>query len=151
MTNDVADSSAIARAARPYLIVASNGMLTGGRIVSHLRRLIDDPGATILFVGYQGVGTLGASLQAVRSDRRRRQGRRRALPGALRSGFSAHADEAQILGLAGQLLQGRRPGRAAPVFLVHGDPDAQEALEPKVRALGLEPFVPRWRQRVTLD
>ena len=52
------------RAPRPYMIVASNGMLTGGRVVSHLRNLIDDPKATILFVGYQGEGTLGAHLQA---------------------------------------------------------------------------------------
>ena len=43
VTNDVKDSQAIARAPRPYMIVASNGMLTGGRVVSHLRNLIDDP------------------------------------------------------------------------------------------------------------
>ena len=30
VTNEVEDSKAIARAPRPYMIVASNGMLTGG-------------------------------------------------------------------------------------------------------------------------
>src|ERR1044071_4523384 len=64
ITRTADDSKAIATAPRPYMIVASNGMLTGGRVVSHLRNLIDDPGATILFVGYQGEGTLGAHLQA---------------------------------------------------------------------------------------
>jgi predicted metal-dependent RNase len=64
VTNDVKASQAIARAPRPYMIVASNGMLTGGRVVGHLRNLIDDPTATILFVGYQGEGTLGSHLQA---------------------------------------------------------------------------------------
>jgi len=64
VTNDVKASQAIERAARPYMIVASNGMLTGGRVVGHLRNLIGDPAATILFVGYQGEGTLGAHLQA---------------------------------------------------------------------------------------
>ena len=59
VTNDVKASRAIERAPRPYMIVASNGMLTGGRVVGHLRNLIDDPNATILFVGYQGEGTLG--------------------------------------------------------------------------------------------
>ena len=39
-------------------------MLTGGRVLSHLRRLIGDTKAMILFVGYQGEGTLGANLQA---------------------------------------------------------------------------------------
>ena len=52
------------RRQRPYMIVASNGMLTGGRVLGHLRNLIDDPAATLLFVGYQGEGTLGSHLQA---------------------------------------------------------------------------------------
>ena len=64
VTNDVKQSQAIEHAPRPYMIVASNGMLTGGRVVGHLRNLIDDPRAMILFVGYQGEGTLGAHLQA---------------------------------------------------------------------------------------
>ena len=64
VTNDAKESQAIQYAPRPYMIVASNGMLTGGRVVGHLRHLIDDPGATLLFVGYQGEGTLGAHLQA---------------------------------------------------------------------------------------
>jgi len=36
------------------------------------------------------------------------------------------------------------------VFLVHGDPEAQIALEPKVRALGFATHVPHWHERVTL-
>ena len=69
ITNDVKDSQQIARAQRPYMIVASNGMLTGGRVVGHLRDLIGDPNATILFVGYQGVGTLGAASRPARRPR----------------------------------------------------------------------------------
>src|SRR5881628_3216678 len=64
VTNDAARSRAITDAPRPYMIVASNGMLTGGRVLNHLRDLIDDPNATLLFVGYQGEGTLGAHLQS---------------------------------------------------------------------------------------
>src|SRR5690606_14450345 len=51
VTRTVAQSRAIARARRPYMIVASNGMLTGGRVVGHLRNLIDAPDATILSAG----------------------------------------------------------------------------------------------------
>ena len=80
------------------MIVASNGMLTGGRVVGHLRNLIDDPDATILFVGYQGEGTLGAHLQAganeVRLDGQPRQVRCQVRS---ISGFSAHADESELL------------------------------------------------------
>jgi len=155
VTNDVRDSQAIERAQRPYMIVASNGMLTGGRIVGHLRHLIDDPHATILFVGYQGVGTLGAHLQAgartVTLDGQVRQVRCR-----IRSisGFSAHADENELLAWLGRFVEGKRPGDAGyprRVFLVHGDPEAQVALEPKVRALGLATHVPHWHERVELD
>ena len=64
VTNDANDSKKIKDAPRPYTIIASNGMLTGGRVLHHLSNLIDDPTATLLFVGYQGQGTLGAHLQA---------------------------------------------------------------------------------------
>ncbi len=109
--------------------------------------------ATILFVGYQGEGTLGAHLQAgaktVKLD-----GQVRTVRCRVRSisGFSAHADESQLLEWISRFRDGvdgaRRPRR---VFLVHGDPEAQQALEPKVRALGFETRVPEWHERVTLD
>ncbi|MBF6606291.1 MAG: MBL fold metallo-hydrolase [Chloroflexi bacterium] len=155
IVNDMAASEAIARAPRPYMIVASNGMLTGGRVVGHLRRLIDDPHAMLLFVGYQGVGTLGAHLQAgattVKLD-----GEVRHVRCQVRSisGFSAHADEPELLAWLANFGRGRRRGdRGFPrrVFLVHGDPDAQVALEPKVRALGFETVIPHWHERATLD
>ena len=37
------------------------------------------------------------------------------------------------------------------VFLVHGDPDAQAALLPKVRALGFDADIAEWHQVVELD
>jgi Cft2 family RNA processing exonuclease len=155
VTNDYRASQAIERAPRPYMIVASNGMLTGGRVVGHLRRLIDDPDATILFVGYQGEGTLGAHLQAGATEVRL-DGQQRAVRCQVRSisGFSAHADETELLGWLRGFVEGKRPGEPGyprRVFLVHGDPDAQIALEPKVRALGLATHVPHWHERVTLD
>jgi metallo-beta-lactamase family protein len=155
VTNEVKDSQAIERAPRPYMIVASNGMLTGGRVVGHLRNLIDDPRAVILFVGYQGEGTLGSHLQAgakqVKVD-----GQMRDVRCQIRSisGFSAHADESELLDWLGRFAEGKRPGDAGyprRVFLVHGDPDAQVALEPHVRALGFATHVPHWHERVELD
>ncbi|MBI2781593.1 MAG: MBL fold metallo-hydrolase [Chloroflexi bacterium] len=154
ITRSADESKAIATATRPYMIVASNGMLTGGRVVSHLRNLIGDPSATILFVGYQGVGTLGAHLQAGAKTVK--------LDGAVRevkcrirsiSGFSAHADESELLAWIGNFAKGRHPGEPGypkTIFLVHGDPDAQIAIAPKVQALGFEVHVPHWRERVTL-
>ena len=155
VTNDMKASQAIAQAPRPYMIVASNGMLTGGRVVGHLRNLIDDPTATILFVGYQGEGTLGAHLQAGATEVKL-DGQPRAVRCQIRSisGFSAHADESELLDWLGNFAKGKRPGDPGyprRVFLVHGDPEAQVALEPKVQGLGFATHVPHWHERVTLD
>ncbi len=154
ITNDVRQSQAIERAKRPYMIVASNGMLTGGRVVGHLRNLIDDPAAVLLFVGYQGEGTLGAHLQAgaetVRIDGQTRQVRCQVRS---ISGFSAHADESELLAWLANFGRGKRQGDDGfprRVFLVHGDPDAQAALLPKVRALGFDADVPTWHEQVEL-
>ena len=155
VVNTADQSRAIAHARRPYMIVASNGMLTGGRVVGHLRNLIDDPAATILFVGYQGEGTLGAHLQAgaktVKID-----GEVRVVRCHIRSisGFSAHADEAELLEWVGAFVAGRKagdPGVPRRVFVVHGDPEAQDALAPRIVALGLDPYIPVWREAVDLD
>ena len=155
ITRAVEASKAIAVAPRPYMIVASNGMLTGGRVVGHLRNLIGDPAATILFVGYQGEGTLGAHLQAgartVRLD-----GQVHEVKCRIRSisGFSAHADESELLDWLRNFGAGKKagdPGYPRTVFLVHGDPEAQLAIEPKVQALGFTVHIPRWRETVALD
>jgi metallo-beta-lactamase family protein len=136
------------------MIVASNGMLTGGRVLHHLSDLIDDETATLLFVGYQGQGTLGAHLQAgakeARIDGQTRQVRCRVQS---ISGFSAHADESELLEWIGSFAKGKKPGDEGfprTVFIVHGDPPAESALEPKVKALGFATKVPRWRESVTL-
>jgi metallo-beta-lactamase family protein len=136
------------------MIVASNGMLTGGRVVGHLSNLIDDPDATLLFVGYQGEGTLGAHLQAGAKEVKL-GGRQRVVRCRIRSisGFSAHADESELLDWLANFARGKSPGSAGfprRVFLVHGDPEAQVAIEPKVKALGFETTIPRWRERVEL-
>ena len=155
VTNNVKDSQAIERATRPYMIVASNGMLTGGRVVGHLRHLISDQSATILFVGYQGEGTLGSHLQAG-AKQVKLDGQLREVRCQVRSisGFSAHADESELLEWLARFAAGRSPGDAGyprRVFLVHGDPAAQIALEPRVQALGFATHVPHWHERVTLD
>ena len=148
-------SEAIDRATRPYVLVASNGMLTGGRVLNHLKGLIGDPKATLLFVGYQGEGTLGSRLQAG-AQTARLEGQEYTVRCSVRSitGFSAHADEPQILAWLGHFIEDRtagHPGVPRRIFIVHGDPDAQQAIEPKIEALGLSALAPRWHQHVALD
>ena len=131
-TTSPASSRAIQQAPRPLIIVASSGMLTGGRVVFHLRELVDDPDALLLFVGYQGEGTLGAHLQA--------GARRIHLDGAERevrcqvrsiSGFSAHADESELLDWLGTLAGGtRRPRTRLPRAWRSGGPRRARAEGP---------------------
>ena len=52
----------------PRVIISASGMLTGGRILHHLARLLPDDRNLILLVGYQAAGTRGrALLESARS------------------------------------------------------------------------------------
>jgi metallo-beta-lactamase family protein len=58
----VEDSRALNDVKGPCLIMAGAGMCTGGRILHHFRHNLARPGTTVLFVGYQGHGSLGRML-----------------------------------------------------------------------------------------
>jgi len=47
----------LTQTARPALIIAGNGMCSGGRIVNYLKAMLHDPRHDVLFVGYQAKGT----------------------------------------------------------------------------------------------
>ena len=133
------------------MIVAASGMLTGGRIMHHLRDLIGDPGATILFIGYQGEGTLGRHLQNGAKEARL-DGRVHDVRCHVRtiSGFSAHADEHELLAWLRNVTDG---GDSAlrRVYLVHGDPEPAEALRDRIRSeLGVDAELARYRETVQL-
>ena len=156
VTRDVEESQAIATAPRPYMIVASNGMLTGGRVVGHLRNLIGDPDATLLFVGYQGEGTLGAHLQAGAKRSRSTASCARSAARSARSAASRPTPTSPSCSTgSSNFARGKQPGDPGfprRVFLVHGDPEAQIAIEPKVQAARLrheDPALARDRSRST--
>jgi metallo-beta-lactamase family protein len=56
------DSKALNSAKGPCMIMAGAGMCTGGRILHHLRHNLASPETTVLFVGYQGQGSLGRMI-----------------------------------------------------------------------------------------
>lgn len=153
-TDTVEESKAIRYANRPIIVVASSGMLTGGRIMHHLKDFLPDPNCTLLFIGYQGEGTLGRHIQngakTARIDGTEVDVRCRVRS---ISGFSAHADEHELeawLARFGASGPGGN-GRPRTVFIVHGDPDAAEAFAARARGeLGMSVHVPAHREIVSL-
>ncbi|MDX2545133.1 MBL fold metallo-hydrolase RNA specificity domain-containing protein [Streptomyces sp. WI04-05B] len=140
----VQESVDISRAGGPAVIVSASGMATGGRVLHHLRRLLPDPRNAVVVVGFAARGTRARDLvdgakalkmfgeyvpvRATVAD----------VPH-----FSAHADAAQII----EWLR----GASAPTttYLVHGEPDAADALCDRVdRTLGWTAVVPRSGEHV---
>jgi len=151
-TDTVERSKAIPKAKRPFIVVASSGMLTGGRIMHHLKDFLPDPACTLLFIGYQGEGTLGRHIQNG-AQTARIDGEEYPVRCRVRSisGFSAHADQHELEAWLGHFGAGGANGRPKRVFIVHGDPDAAEAFALRIReALGMDAHVARHREIVSL-
>jgi metallo-beta-lactamase family protein len=120
----------------------------------HLKDFLPDPASTLLFIGYQGEGTLGRHIQNGATDARI-DGEQVPVRCRVRSisGFSAHADQHELeawlrhFGAAG----GGSNARPKRVFIVHGDPDAADAFAVRVRdALGMDAHVAAHRETVSL-
>ncbi len=50
-------------AEKPAVIISTSGMMEGGPIMSHLQNLGEDKKNSLIFVGYQGEGTMGRRIQ----------------------------------------------------------------------------------------
>jgi metallo-beta-lactamase family protein len=123
--NSPDESRALNQLTGPMIIVSASGMMTGGRILHHLRVRAGDPRNTILIAGYQAEGTRGAALLEG-ADRLKIHGEYypvRAEVTAIGS-LSAHADSSELLDWV-------RPLATHPpsdVFVTHGEPAASHAL-----------------------
>lgn len=153
-TSSVQASKAIIGSRRPFILVAASGMLTGGRILHHLKDLLPDPRATLLFIGYQGEGTLGRHLQDGGTEARI-DGAKWPVKCRIRSisGFSAHADQAELEAWMRHFgTAGRADGRPRTVFVTHGEPASATAFATRLHDdLGLAARVPALGETVTLS
>ena len=123
VTESAEESMAINQIEGGAIIIAGNGMASGGRIMHHLKHNLGRRQAHVVFVGYQAQGTLGRRLvdgaKWVRiHGRDYRVNAQRHTVG----GLSAHTDQAGLLAWYG----GFKP--SPPVVLVHGEDTAREAL-----------------------
>jgi metallo-beta-lactamase family protein len=107
----------------PMILISASGMLTGGRILHHLKRRLPDPRNTVLFVGFQPPGSRGAWLKSgAQTCQMLGEEIRVRAEMAEMSGLSAHADRDELLRWC-QSCSGT-PGRVA---IVHGEPDSAKA------------------------
>jgi metallo-beta-lactamase family protein len=63
LTQSVAESKQINNVAGPAVIISASGMMTGGRILHHLKQRLSDARNTIVLAGYMAEGTRGRLLQ----------------------------------------------------------------------------------------
>ncbi len=128
-TQTVQESKQLNGLAGPRVIIASSGMLTGGRVLHHLERLLPDPKNLVVLVGYQAAGTRGRQLlDGARSVRM--HGNDVAVNARVLSikGMSGHAD-------SNELMRWFRSGRSLPrlAFVTHGEAGPATALAEKIR------------------
>jgi len=115
--------------ARPAIVIAGNGMCSGGRIVNYLKAMLGDPRHEVVFVGYQVKGTPGAVIQMSEGVEGLVQvdldGQMYDIKAKVMSlgGYSAHADQE---GLA--VFVTAMANVPAAVLLVHGDQKAKKML-----------------------
>ena len=147
MVNSVEESKRLDAWRGPMILLAGSGMVTGGRILHHLKVLAPEARNTILLVGFQAAGTRGAALLAGAREIKI-HGQMvpvRAEVAALHD-LSAHADAREILDWL-RLLE----APPATIFVTHGEPAAAEALRSRISSeLGWSARVPEYLERVEL-
>ncbi|HEU4642800.1 MAG TPA: MBL fold metallo-hydrolase [Gemmatimonadaceae bacterium] len=148
-TRDVEASKALNRMSGPMIIIAASGMAESGRILHHLAHGAGDPRNTILIVGYQAEHTLGRRI-VERRDTIKVFGEEIPLRAHVEvlDGYSAHADRSELLDWL-DAVRAASP-RLEQVYLVHGEPDAQNALAATIGARGCRVSCPAPHTRVAL-
>ena len=143
------ESKQVNNATGARVIISASGMMTGGRVLHHALRLVPDPEATLVFVGYQAAGTTGRRIQDGEREVKI-MGQR--VPVRCRiakiGGFSAHADWQEVL----HWLEGMQGGVPRQTFLTHGEPEAANAMAGHIRdKFGWNVHVPQYGERVELE
>ncbi|MDR2695054.1 MAG: MBL fold metallo-hydrolase [Deltaproteobacteria bacterium] len=146
-TLSAAESQSINDQKGPAVVISASGMCNAGRIKHHLRHNLWKTGASIVFVGYQGVGTTGRKIVD--------GGKSVSLFGdevAVKAriftigGFSGHAGQSQLLEWIGAAV---RPDLR--IVLVHGEAKAQDILANLIREkFQLTPIVPDYLEELEI-
>jgi metallo-beta-lactamase family protein len=131
----------------PMILISASGMLSGGRILHHLKHRVSDKHNTILFVGFQPPGSRGDWLKrGARSIR------------IMAEEVAVHAEMAEISGLSAhadrdELLRWCRSCSGTPtrVAVVHGEPESARAFSETLQVeLGWNTMIPSYLETLEL-
>ena len=113
---------------RPKIIIAGSGMVTGGRVLTYLQQLIDNPATTVLLVGYQAEGTRGRQLLEGAHELKF-FGKYYPVKASIEhiESLSAHADQTGIIDWLSDVKN-----IPENTYLIHGEPTALDALRVKI-------------------
>ncbi|MBR4423816.1 MAG: MBL fold metallo-hydrolase [Mailhella sp.] len=147
-TKSVQDSQNLNTSSGPAIILSASGMCNAGRIRHHLRHNIWKPGASIVFVGFQAMGTPGRKLvDGAKSLRLNGEELNVAARLFTINGFSAHAGQSQLLDWIGSMAN-----PAMHVVLIHGEPRAQQTLAELIKQkFGIEPVIPDYMEEMDIE
>jgi len=148
MVKSTDESKGILNVDDPFVVIAGSGMCTGGRVKHHLVNYISDPKNTIMFVGYQAIGTLGRRIVNGEKEVRILGENRIVKANIVKvNGFSAHADKAELLKWLKNLKKAPRK-----IFVIHGEESSSKHFADYVHAeTGWDTIVPNYKDMVILD
>lgn len=114
---------------RSKIVIAGSGMVTGGRVLTYLQQLIDEPSTTVLLVGYQAEGTRGRQLLEGAHEIRF-HGKYYPVKATIKSleGLSAHADQKDLINWMKNIKN-----IPEKVYLIHGEPTSLDAFRVKIK------------------
>jgi metallo-beta-lactamase family protein len=126
---DFADTQRIIREFGSKVVIAASGMLTGGRVLEYLKYYIGDKRNTVLLVGYQTEGTRGRALKEGAQEIKM-HGKYYPVKAQVKeiTSLSAHADQREMLSWLSRFTS-----KPKKIFLVHGEPQAQEVFRVKIK------------------
>ncbi|MGD0551548.1 MAG: MBL fold metallo-hydrolase [Sedimentisphaerales bacterium] len=148
VTTTSEESKAINHITGTVVIIAGSGMCTGGRIKHHLVNNISRKESTIMFVGYQAVGTLGRIIvEGAKKVRILGEEYKVKAKVVQINGISAHADRNDMLNW---LKNFKSPPKQ--IFLVHGEVESAQAFGAFLRdKTGWQVSIPAYEDQVVLD
>ena len=143
----VDESKTVNNPTTPCIIISASGMGTGGRVVHHLKNMLPIEKHTVIFCGYQAIGTRGSRLVAG-EDEVKMHGEMVPVRATIEQihSFSVHADGDELL----SWMKAMQP-KPKKVFVVHGEAGVAESFAERVgQDLGVFCEAPSLDQRIVI-